>query len=180
MKTQNRWNGVFGILLTSLIIFCLLFGTPIIGSFSADFLFEDALGCYVSSGIFDNHSTSHTCLFYGWDVSDKVAAYSMPILSQFATPFSFILAFYDLLIVWVVMILIAFKKSSPTPDNRTLFNNILYWVFISFPFILVILVLMSPATNKHNNYETRKTSYKQVKPIDNNPSNHNVGTSIRF
>jgi len=180
MKTKNRWNTVFGILLTSFIIFCLLFGAPIIGAFSADILFEDALGCTVSSGIFDNHDAKYTCIFYGLDVSDKVAAYSTPILSQFMTPVSFILAFYDLLIVWIVMILIAFKKSSPTPDNRTLFNNILYWVFISFPFILVLLVLMSPSTNKYSNYKIRQDSYKQVNPIENNPSNTHVGKSIRF
>ena len=125
MKTKNRWNTVFGILLTSLIIFIVLFATPILGSYSADVLFEDALGCYISSGMFDNHSASHACLFYGWDVSTKVEAYSKPILSQFLTPYSFILAFYDLLIVWIVMLWIAFKKSSPTPDNRNMLNNIL-------------------------------------------------------
>ena len=177
MKTKNRWNTVFGILLTSLIIFSIFFGTPIIGSYSADFLFEDAMGCYVSSGMFDNHNTGHTCLFYGWDVSDKVAAYSKPIMSQLVTPYSFILAFYDLLIVWIIIILIAFKKSSPSPDKRTMFDNILYWIFISFPFILVILVLMSPMINKYSNYEARQDSYNQVKHIGHNPSNNNVGKS---
>jgi hypothetical protein len=180
MKTKNRWNSVFGVLLTSLIIFAILFGTPIVGSYNADFLFEDALGCSVSSGLFDNHDASHTCLFYGLDVSDKVAAYSTPILSQFMTPYTFILAFYDLLIIWIIMLLIAFNKSSPTVDNRTLFNNILYWIFISFPFILVILILMSPMINKYSNYEVRRSNSQHVKPIENKSSNNNVGNSIRF
>ena len=181
MKRKNRWNTVFTILLTSFIIFCVLFGAPLLGSYSADFLFEDALGCYVSSGMFDNHTASHACMFYGLDVSDKVTAYSMPILSQFVTPYSFILAFYDLLIVWVVMIFIAFKKSSNTSENKTLFNNILYWVFLSFPFILVILVLMSPTINRYDNYQLRKT--QQSSHVSNvttyTSTNQNAHSGIR-
>jgi len=179
-KSTNRWNILFGILLTSLIIFSVLFGAPILGSYSADVLFEDALGCYVSSAIFDNHNANYACIFYGLDVRDKVAAYSTPIFSFFMTPVSFILAFYDLLIVWVLMLVIAFKKSSPSPDNRTLFNNLLYWVLLSFPFILVVLVLISPATNKYKNYEVRQYNYKQIKPTKSESSNNNMGKSIRF
>jgi len=178
MKTTNRWNTVFGILFISLIIFALLFATPIIGSYSADFLFEDALGCSVTSGLFDNHDTNHACSFYGWDVSDKVAAYSTPILSQFITPYSFILAFYDVIIVWLVMIAIAFKKSAPSPDKRTILDNLLYWVFFLFPFILILLVFMSPTINRYNNYELRyiEPSSKTMPLI---PINENSHSGIR-
>jgi hypothetical protein len=173
MQTKNRWNTVFGILLTSLIIFIALFATPIIGSYSADILFEDALGCYVSSGLFDNHHTHHTCLFYGWDVSDKVAAYSTPILSFIITPYSFILAFYDVLIVWILMLFIAYKKSSPSPDRRNILNNIVYYIFLLFPFILVLLILASPATNHYHNYELRQHEQTQQQSPTLYPSNPN-------
>ena len=180
MKTKNRWNTVFGILLMSLILFIILFATPILGSYSADVLFEDALGCYISSGMFDNHSASHTCLFYGWDVSMKVDAYSKPILSQFLTPVSFILAFYDVLIVWIVMLLIAFKKSSPTPDNRSILNNILYYIFLLFPFVLVLLVLASPAINRYDNYQLRNhTQTQQHSTIVPSNTNHNLHSGIK-
>lgn len=152
-KIKNRWNIVFDVLLTSLIIFIVLFATPIIGSFSAHILFENALGCDVTSGIFDNHNTAHTCLFYGWDVSDKVAAYSTPIFSFFMTPFSFLAAFADVLLVWILMIFIAHKKSSPSPDNRNILNNIIYYIFFLFPFILMLLILLSPATNRVENHQ---------------------------
>ena len=182
MKTKNRWNTVFGILLISLIIFIVLFATPILGSYSADVLFEDALGCYISSGMFDNHSASHACLFYGWDVSTKVEAYSKPILSQFLTPYSFILAFYDVLIVWIVMLVIAFKKSSPTPDNRSILNNITYYIFLLFPFVLVLLVLASPTINRYENYQLRNDTLKQKQSNTLYPSNtnQNLHSRIKF
>ena len=182
MKTKNRWNTVFGILLTSLIIFIVLFATPILGSYSADVLFEDALGCYISSGMFDNHSASHACLFYGWDVSAKVEAYSKPILSQFLTPYSFILAFYDVLIIWIVMLMITFKKRSPTPDNRSMLNNILYYIFLFFPFVLVFLVLASPALNRYENYRLHNDTQtqQQSNTIHSTNTNQNLHSGIRF
>ena len=182
MKTKNRWNTVFGILLITLIIFIVLFATPILGSYSADVLFEDALGCYISSGMFDNHSASHACLFYGWDVSAKVEAYSKPILSQFLTPYSFILAFYDVLIVWIVMLWIAFKKSSPNPDKRSILNNITYYIFLFFPFVLVLLVLTSPVTNRYENYRLRNDAqtHQQSNTVYPSHTNQNLHSGIKF
>ena len=182
VKTKNRWNTVFGILLISLIIFIVLFATPILGSYSADVLFEDALGCYVSSGMFDNHSASHTCLFYGWDVSQKVEAYSKPILSQFLTPYSFLLAFYDVLIVWIVMLVIAFKKSTNVTENKSILNNIAYYIFLFFPFVLLLLLLASPSVNRYENYRLRNNAqtHQQSNTLYPSHTNQNLHSRIKF
>jgi len=148
-QPNNRWNTVFSLLLTSLIIFVLLFGTPILGALNADFLFESVLGCKITSGIFDNHSANNACMFYDWDIRSKVKAYSTPGVSFFLTPISFLQAFFDLLIVWVLMIFFANYKKTHYQKQESILSKVLYWVFKLFPFILIMAILLSP--NRYDN-----------------------------
>ena len=173
IKQKNRWNAVFGTLLTSLIIFSVLFGTPILGSFSADFLFETILRCDITSGMFDNHSANHACMLYDWDIRSKVQAYSTPGVSFFFTPISFILAFFDVLIVWGLMLLFVNYKKTHYQKQEGFVSNVLYWVLTLFPYIIVLAILFSP--NRYDNYEVRQYGYKQEKS-----SNNNFTESIRF
>ena len=168
IKQKNRWNAVFGTLLTSLIIFSVLFGTPILGSFSADFLFETILRCDITSGIFDNHSANHACMLYDWDIRSKVQAYSKPGVSFFFTPISFILAFFDILMLWLFMLIFANYKRTHYQEEESVVSNVLYWILKLFPLILILLLLFSP--KHYDNYE--------AKSIKDNSSNTYMGKAL--
>ena len=177
--TNNRWDTVFSLLLTSLIIFILLFGTPILGALNADFLFESILGCDIKSGIFDNHNANNACMFYDWDIRSKVQAYSAPGVSFFLTPISFIGAFFDLLILWGLILLFAYYKKTHYQKQENMVSKVLYWVLKLFPFILILSLLLSP--NRHDNQYVYKEKQNQTKSISQDKSsNHNFGNSIRL
>ena len=181
---QNRWNNVYSILITSFVVFTVLLGTPILGSFSANFFFEDMLGCHVSSGLFDNHSVPHHCFFYGLDFARRVEAYSLPISSFFLTPISFLFAFFDILIVWLLMIFYADKKRKNDISEDSSIDTILYWIFITIPFILMILLIMSPLVNKYQNHELSQqyvnSMNKQINPAVKKSTSQNKANGIRF
>ena len=152
---------------------------PVLGSYSADVLFEDAIGCSVASGLFDNHGTHHTCLFYGWDIGAKVDAYSAPVISFFLTPISFVLAFYDVLIVWGLMLAYVYYRKNSIQQKNTTISRLLYWVFTLVPFVLVILILASPAINRYENHELSYKMQKKAPTVSpSRPANSH--SSIRF
>ena len=96
---KNKWNIAFYFLVITFVIFVIAFATPVIGVFSAKLLFVDGLGCNMS-----NFSDS-SCLVFGYDVGDRARVYGTPFIGLLATPFAFFVAFWELLIVWVCMII---------------------------------------------------------------------------
>ncbi len=85
---EKRWTLAFRILYVSLIIFCFLFGTPVIGRMVADSVYR-AICPYQSS----------SCFFLSYDMGLLYDAYHLPIVGALLTPMSFLMAFGPLLIM---------------------------------------------------------------------------------
>ncbi|UYZ84426.1 hypothetical protein MTZ49_02330 [Entomomonas sp. E2T0] len=81
-------------------VFVCFFATPIIGTFVA-YGVASSLGCDLS-GI----GGTVSCRVPGLagDIARRLIYYRIPFIGIFLTPFSFVLAFWDIVLVWVGMI----------------------------------------------------------------------------
>ena len=77
----------------ALVVFCVLFGLPIIGTLSMRVVYH-WLGCQFG---FDYQPA---CMVMGVDISKRVGAYGVPLLGMLLTPIIFIKAFWELLLGW--------------------------------------------------------------------------------
>jgi len=163
----EKWNNLRGHLLSSLLTFSLLFGLPVLGFYTANFIFEDCFGCEITSGLFDNHSEHNPCYLLSIDISSKVEAYSVPFISYFLTPISFFTAFYDLLILWFILIVYStYKMKKENKENS--FDKIIYYLAYLFPFLLIVSIFIGITMNKHSNYELRQ--YKSTPQVTSHSS----------
>ena len=98
---KNKWNMVFYFLLITFLLFVLAFATPVIGFFSAKFLFVNELGCNMSS------FSQSPCLLFGVDIGDRILPYSAPFIGLLATPIAFFIAFWEVSLLWISLIFLA-------------------------------------------------------------------------
>lgn len=92
---------VFYFLLITFVLFVLAFATPVLGVFSAKFLFVNELGCNMSS------FSQSTCLVFGVDIGDRIRMYGAPFIGVLATPLAFIIVFWEVSVVWIILIVLA-------------------------------------------------------------------------
>ena len=96
---KNRWNMVFYFLLITFVLFVLAFATPVLGVFSAKFLFVNELGCNMSS------FSQSECLVFGVDIGDRIRMYGAPFIGVLATPLAFFMVFWEVSVVWIMLII---------------------------------------------------------------------------
>lgn len=75
------------------VIFAFLFGSPIIGLFSAH-AFAFLLGCTITS------AGPSECIFFGLDMGNRLYAYAIPWIGAPLTPIAFAYAFGDIMLYW--------------------------------------------------------------------------------
>ncbi len=92
---------VFYFLLITFLLFVLAFATPVIGFFSAKFLFVNELGCNMSS------FSQSSCFVFGVDIGDRIRMYNAPFIGVLATPIAFFMAFWEVSLLWIILIFLA-------------------------------------------------------------------------
>ncbi len=75
----------------------VLFGLPILGLYSV-FSFAQSIGCKISA------ADSQECLFLGIDIGERLYSYSIPIIGSILTPIAFVYSFWDLILVWYILL----------------------------------------------------------------------------
>jgi hypothetical protein len=103
-KAVNKWHWAFLICLIGFVVFCALFGLPVVGTLVMRWVYS-LLGC--SFG-FDYQPA---CIVMGHDIGPRFAGYGAVILGMLLTPLFFVIAFQELLIAWVIVILFLLYKA---------------------------------------------------------------------
>lgn len=95
-----RWSArsAFWLLLLGLIAFCIAFGTPLLGNQVAREVLG-ALGC--SPGTFDPFSS--TCMSAPGFWTHRLALYVIPLAGPLLAPVWLVMAFWDVLLVWMLL-----------------------------------------------------------------------------
>jgi hypothetical protein len=105
-KAVNKWHWAFMICLIGFVVFCAFFGLPVVGNLVMRQVYS-LLGC--SFG-FDYQPA---CIVMGYDIGPRFAGYGVIILGMLLTPVIFVMAFRELLIAWIiVMVLLYFKAKT--------------------------------------------------------------------
>lgn len=95
-----RWSArsAFWLLLLGLIAFCIAFGTPLLGNQVAREVLG-ALGC--SPGTFDPFSSP--CMSAPGFWTHRLALYVIPLAGPLLAPVWLVMAFWDVLLVWMLL-----------------------------------------------------------------------------
>lgn len=100
-------RGAFWLLLLGLIAFCIAFGTPILGNQVAREVLG-ALGC--SPGSFDPFSSP--CMSAPGFWTHRLALYVIPLAGPLLAPVWLVMAFWDVLLVWMLLTAVAYILQS--------------------------------------------------------------------
>jgi hypothetical protein len=104
-KAVNKWHRAFVVCLIGFVVFCALFGLPVVGNLVM-FKVYSLLGC--SFGF----ETQPPCIVMGHDIGPRFSGYGVFLLGMALTPVFFVIAFWELLIAWVVVILFLLYKTT--------------------------------------------------------------------
>lgn len=104
-KTVNKWARALIVCVVGLVVFSALFGLPVVGTLVMREVYS-LLGCRFG---FDYQPA---CVVMGHDIGPRFAGYGTFILGMVLTPVIFVMAFRELLIAWIIVILFLLYKAT--------------------------------------------------------------------